>query len=355
MGVADDLSEGTPMASTISNTFTSNSKTSLLVTFLLSFATFNIRGLGLKQTTVHDSKREQLGLDCVRYKVDLCAVQETKVVEPGECTLSNGYRLIWFGQNDGRHGGLGFVLSPRIMNYVVCWKYISDRVCYMDLEFPSRSGKSVRCRIVNAYGPHKKLAHDNPQLVDNFYGQLKDAITVPSNVEIFVLGDFNSKLGRMTHSDCNYGLNTFMGNYGVGMRNDMGENLLNFLSENHLFATNTSFQHPSRHITTFTGWRKDWSAGRYSKKTLPVYSQIDYVLCRVRTKPMLQDSRSYAGCRTFSDHRLVITRVNFKNISLCYKRKPQSAIKFNTSELASNSATQTKYHQCPVGGLESWG
>ena len=341
------------IATTNSNMFTSTNKKSLFVTFLISLATFNIRGLGSQQDESVHSKREQLGTDCIRYKVDICALQETKVVEPGECILSNGYKLLWFEQKDGRHGGLGFVLSPRIMNFVERWKYISDRVCYMDLQIPSRSGKSIRCRVVNAYAPHKKLALDKPHLLENFYGQLKEAIKVPSNVQIFVLGDFNSKLGKMSESDINYGFNCFMGSHGMGTRNDMGDNLLNFLSEHSLFATNTSFQHSARHITTYTGWRKDWSAGRKSKKTLPVYSQLDFILCRNKSKPLLQDSRSYAGTLTFSDHRLVVTRVNFKNICLCYKRPSQSTSKFNTSELACNSNIQSKYHQSLDSRLHS--
>ena len=70
-----------------------------------------------------------------------------------------------------------------------------------------------------------------------------------------------------------------MGNHGMGIRNEMGENLLDFPSEHDLFATNTSFQHAACHTTTFTGWIKDWSAGHNSEKTLPVYSQIDFILC----------------------------------------------------------------------------
>ena len=60
---------------------------------------------------------------------------------------------------------------------------------------------------------------------------------------------------------------------------------------------------------------------------------------------MLKDSRSYAGTLTYSDHRLVVTRVNFKDICLCYKRHSSSVQKFNTSELASNPSIQTKYRQ----------
>ena len=327
-----------------SKTSTSTASTSLFV-LLLSFATFNIRGLGSQHDDSTQSKREKLGADCDSYHVDICAIQETKVVEPGVCTLSNGYRLIWFEQRDGRHGGLGFVISPRMFDYVVCYKTISDRVSYLDLNMPSRSGSLIRCRVVNAYGPHRKLASDNPKLLANFYGQLRDAINVPSNVEIFVLGDFNSKLGRMTNADSGFGFNCFMGNHGMGVRNEMGENLLDFLCEFDLYATNTSFQHPARHTTTFTGWRKDWSAGRQSKKTLPVYSQIDFILCRSKSRVLLKESRSYAGTLTYSDHRLVVTRVNFRDICLRHKRPNSSTTKFNTSELASNPNMQTRYRQ----------
>ena len=232
--------------------FTSATGRSLFATLLLSFATFNIRGLGHcdDSENIH-SKREQLGSDCLRYGVDICAIQETKVVDRGSCRLSNGYKLVWFEQRNSRHHGLGFVISPRLVDYVVRWTCISDRVCFLDLEFPTKSGKLLRCRVVNVYGPHKKLAENNQQLLIDFYGQVRDALTVPANVETFVLGDFNSKLGKMTTSDMDFGFGRFMGKFGMGSRNEMGENLLDFLSEFDLFATNTGFCHPARHTTTY--------------------------------------------------------------------------------------------------------
>ena len=111
MGNASDGGKRASSDPANSNTFISTStKKSLFITLLISFATFNIRGLGQHEESVH-SKREDLGLDCQRNNVDICAVQETKVVEPrpGICILSNGYRLIWFEQKDGWHGGLSFV------------------------------------------------------------------------------------------------------------------------------------------------------------------------------------------------------------------------------------------------------
>ena len=70
----------------------------------------------------------------------------------------------------------------------------------------------------------------------------------------------------MTETYETFGLNCFMGNHGMGM--------LDSLSEHDLFVTNTSCQHAARHTTTLTGWRKDLSAGRNCKKTLPVFLRL---------------------------------------------------------------------------------
>ena len=315
-------------------------------TFRVSFATFNIRGLGTQERDGYGvSKREHLATDCARYKVDICAVQESKVTEGSFCQLPSGHRLILFNQLDNRHGGLGFVVSPRIANFVKSWKYVSDRVCFMDFELPTRSGNPVLCRVVNAYGPHMKLAEDNPRLITKFYGDLKEASSVCSNVEIIYLGDFNSKLGTLKSADIEFGFNNYMGSYGMGNRNENGNHLLNFMLENNLFAANTAFQHPCRHRTTYTGWRKDWSAGRSSKKTLPVYAQIDYLLCRNRLKPILTDARSYGGAQTYTDHRIVVMRMCFKNIASCFQNKKKHVKKFNISELVSNREMQQSYKE----------
>ena len=60
---------------------------------MISFATFNIRGLGVQQENNQHSKRELLGLDCEKYHVDICALQETKVTESDSLVLRNGFNL----------------------------------------------------------------------------------------------------------------------------------------------------------------------------------------------------------------------------------------------------------------------
>ena len=97
---------------------------------------------------------------------------------------------------------------------------------------------------------------------------------------MYVLGDFNARLGRKTGLDVKCGYSDYMGSFGKGARNDNGEALLGFMTINGLFAANTCFKHSSRHVTTHTGYVKDWSAGRALKKTKPYYNQLDYILCK---------------------------------------------------------------------------
>lgn len=60
--------------------------------FVLNVATFNIRGMGdrLKQLNLEE--------DMKRYKIDILAIQETKVTEEKHETLCAGNKLILFNQ-----------------------------------------------------------------------------------------------------------------------------------------------------------------------------------------------------------------------------------------------------------------
>ena len=146
-----------------------------------------------------------------------------------------------------------------------------------------------------------------------------------------------------------------MGMYASGKRNSNGEHLLSFLVDKKLFACNTSFQHPVRHITTRTGYIKDYTAPRNSHRTIPYYSQIDYILCRHRYKKLLVNSRSYGGTHIKSDHKIVVAQFNFSDSHLVYpKHKPRKH--FDVTTLISDTQAKNNYNDalhdilcdCPV-------
>ncbi|GFO44724.1 RNA-directed DNA polymerase from mobile element jockey-like [Plakobranchus ocellatus] len=109
-------------------------------------------------------------------------------------------------------------------------------------------------------------------------------------------GDFNSKVGKRS------GEESCLGNYSRGFRNENGENLVDFCEKNKLFITNTAFNKAARHITTWVGSRKN-----NENKTVYVYNQIDYIICRQGQKHLITNAQSYGGTKVCSDHKLVKT------------------------------------------------
>ena len=167
-----------------------------------SIATWNVRGLSAKE------EKEQLGRDCSAYALDLVCVQETKVPEYDEINLSSGHncKLILMQQKTAKYRGLGFVIEPSLIPHVRSWWYVSDHVAVIDIAIPNPGGRFTECHVINAYGPTMQKTTDNPALRDRFYAELSSAVTAPSRFQVFVCGDFNSKLRQMTLEDEEAGL-----------------------------------------------------------------------------------------------------------------------------------------------------
>ena len=114
-----------------------------------------------------------------------------------------------------------------------------------------------------------------------------------------------------------------MGSYSTGERNQSGQLLTDFCERKELFLGNTAFQHPARHITP-------WSQQRVNKvlQTVKnVFNQIDYILVEGSKKHCMMDARTYAGTETYSDHRLLIAKIEADWTSL-YRNKQET----NTNE-----------------------
>ena len=57
-------------------------------------------------------------------------------------------------------------------------------------------------------------------------------------------GDFNAKVGKQRHTDI-----SCLGKFSRGRTNSSRKTLIDFCSINHLFISNSAFQHPARQIT----------------------------------------------------------------------------------------------------------
>ena len=209
---------------------------------LVSLATFNVRGLG------NESNYKELNSDCGKFHCDIISLQETKVSDSFEQVFrDSGNKLITFNQTDlsvtRKNGkeqinpihqrGIGFMISKRMLPCITVINQISDNVAYIELELPSKSGKVTKCRVVNAYGPTTPTAADKKavKIIDGVrytggkaivkkyyhdYSELSTAISVPKNYELFLCGDFNAKIGKLSKSDIELGVSDHVGKFCIG-------------------------------------------------------------------------------------------------------------------------------------------
>ena len=172
----------------------------------VSIASWNVRGI-----SDNAIKREHLVNDSKLYNFDIVCLQETKCRLFEEQEIER-YKLILLEQSKSHHYGLGFLICPSLVQYIVSWKSISGRVAYIDFRVPTRNGTFNSFRLINAYGPTMKLASDDPKEIDTFYRNLRKAKKIPARHDLlYIGGDFNSRLGRRTIGDCSSGMGYFMG------------------------------------------------------------------------------------------------------------------------------------------------
>ena len=95
-------------------------------------------------------------------------------------------------------------------------------------------GKSFNITVIQVYAPTSNAEEAE---VEQFYEDLQDLIELtPKRDVLFSIGDWNAKVGSQETPGVT-------GKFGVGMRNEAGQRLIEFCQENALVIANTLFQH----------------------------------------------------------------------------------------------------------------
>ena len=82
--------------------------------------------------------------------------------------------------------------------------------------------------------------------VEWFYEDLQDLLEqTPKKDVLFIIGDWNAKVGSQKTP-------RVTGKFGLGMRNEAGQTLIEFCQENALVIANTLFQQHKRRLYTWT-------------------------------------------------------------------------------------------------------
>ena len=90
------------------------------------------------------------------------------------------------------------------------------------------------------------------------------------------------------------------GKFGLVIRNEAGQRLIEFGQENALVIANSLFQQCKRRLYTWTS-----PDGQYR-------NQIDYILCSQRWRRSTQLAKTRPGADCGSDHELLIAKFRLK-------------------------------------------
>ena len=93
-------------------------------------------------------------------------------------------------------------------------------------------GKPINIKVIQIYAP---TSNPEEAEVERFYEDLQDLLELtPQNV-LFIIGDWNAKVGSQETPGVT-------GKFGLGIQNEAGQRLIEFCQENALVIANTLFQ-----------------------------------------------------------------------------------------------------------------
>ena len=217
-------------------------------------------------------------------KIGILGVAEMRWTGSG-CSKKGSYMVLYSG-GEQHTEGVGMIISKKYTKSVMGFLPISRRVMVVKIE-----GKPFNLAIIQAYAP---TAEHSEEDIEEFYEDLEKACKHVASTDIMVvMGDMNAKIGKGR-------VDRYVGEFGLGERNDRGDRLLEFCVEKDLFVANTHFQQPARRLYT---WKSPGDVHR---------NQIDYIMVRKRFSNSVKDCRTYQGADINSDHSLLVSKMNFR-------------------------------------------
>ena len=104
-------------------------------------------------------------------------------------------------------------------------------------------GKPFNITVIQVCAPTSNTEETE---VERFYEDLQDLSELPPKRDaLFIIGDWNAQVGSQETPG-------LTGKFGLGMRNEAGQRLIEFCQENTLVIANTLFQQHKRRLYTWT-------------------------------------------------------------------------------------------------------
>ena len=125
--------------------------------------------------------------------------------------------------------------------------------------------------VIQVYAP---TCNAEEAEVEEVYEDLQDLLELtPKKDVLFIIGDWNAKVGSQETPGVT-------GKFGLGIRDEAGQSLIEFCQENALVIANTLFQQHKRRLYTWTSPDEQH------------WNQIDYILCSQRWRSSIQSAKT---------------------------------------------------------------
>ena len=233
---------------------------------MINIGTWNVR------TMLKAGKLENVKEEMRRMKLNIMGLCETRWKGPPLYIT----RVIYSGGQESQRG-VAILLDEKSAKCVKSVNYISDRILGVRI-----NAKPTDLFIIQVYMPTSN--HSNEEVAE-MYEKIESIISgEKGKIVTIVMGDWNAVVGEGRDGQ-------EVGNYGLGHRNDRGEDLVEFCKQQRMCITNTWFKHHKRQRYT---WKQPGDGNRY---------QIDYIMIKQRYRNSIKDARSYSGPEADTDHR----------------------------------------------------
>ena len=227
---------------------------------------------------MNQGKLEVVKQEMASVNINILGISELKRKARGEFNSDDHY-IYYCGQESLRRNGVALTVNKSLK----CSTWVQSQNNRMiSVHF---QGKPFNITVIQVCAPTSNAEEAE---VEWFYEDLQDLLELTrKKYVLFIIEDWNAKVGSQETPG-------ITGKFGLGMRNEAGQILIEFCQENTLAIANTLFQQHKRRLYTWTS-----PDGQHR-------NQIDYILCSPRWRSSIQSAKTRLGADCGSDHELLL-------------------------------------------------
>ena len=184
---------------------------------------------------MNQDKLKVIKQEMVRVNVNILGNRELKWTGMGEFNSDDHY-IYYCGQESLSRNGVDTRVKKRVQNAVLGCTLRNDRMISVRFK-----GKPSNITVIQVYVPTSNAEEAE---VERVHEDLQDLLELtPKKDVLFMIGDWNAKVGSQETPGVT-------GKFGLRIRNEAGQRLIEFCQENALVIASTLLQQHKRRLYT---------------------------------------------------------------------------------------------------------